>query len=164
MKIRNLFGLIILLAAISLSACGGNGDDSPPPPPPPTQADVFIAFDQSVTNLAGLEFMLNNSEGATFDDATQPIVSINEALGSLVVGNFDGATNTNHIVMVNGSVAGINTGTTPILKVTYKIASGGGSPIFSIASQATFSAIAPDNGPTTPPVTPANLVVTVTYQ
>jgi hypothetical protein len=164
---RKLLGLIILLAAVALSACGGGDDNGgTPQPAQPTQADVFIAFDQPVTNLAGLDFRLNNAAGATFDDGagTPLITAINAAQGSLVVANFDAATNSNQILLVNGGAAGFNTGTAPIIKVTYAIAAGSGSPTFSIASQATFSAIAFDNGPTTPPVTPANLVVTVTYQ
>jgi hypothetical protein len=165
MTSRKFISLIILMATLTLSNCGKSGGDGAPPAQP-TRADVFIAFDQPVTNLAGLDFKLDNTAGATYDNTTQPIAAINAAEGSLTlsIGNFDAATNSTHIVLINGSAAGINTGTAPILKVTYAIADGAGSPTFSIASQATFSAIAPDNGPTTPPVTPANMVVTVTYQ
>ena len=162
MKIRTVFCLIILIAAAALPACGGGGGGGSSAPP--TQADVFIAFDQPVTNLSGLDFRLNNAAGATFDSTTQPIAAVNAALGSLVVGNFDPATNSNHIVLINGGAAGFDTGTAPIIKVTYAIAAGAGNPTFSIASAATFSAIAANNAPTTPPVTAGNLLVTVTYR
>jgi hypothetical protein len=82
-----------------------------------------------------------------------------------VVGNFDATTNTTKIVLVNGNPAGINTGTSPIIRVTYEVAAGSGVPTFGLASQASFTAIgAPDNSPTNPPVSAANLVVTVTYE
>jgi len=169
MTTRRFFGIMLILAVSALLGCGrGGGDDGggAPQPAQPTRADVFIAFDQPVTNLAGLDLKLDNTAGATFDNTTQPIAAINAAQGSLslAVGNFDAATNSTRIVLINGNAAGINTGTEPILKITYAIADGAGSPTFSITSQATFSAIAPDNGPTTPPVTTANMVVTVTYQ
>jgi hypothetical protein len=156
---------MLILAVSALSGCGKGGDNGGPPAQP-TRADVFITFDQPVTNLAGLDLKLDNTAGATFDNTTQPISAINAAQGSLslAVGNFDAATNSTRIILINGSTAGINTGTDPIVKVSYAIADGAGSPTFSISSQATFSVIAPDNGPTTPPVTPANVVVTVTYQ
>jgi hypothetical protein len=164
---RKLFSLILILALSALSACGGgdNGDGGGPPAQP-VRANVFIAFDQPVTNLAGLDFVLNSGPGATFDNTNQPIAATNAAEGSatLVVGNFNATTNTNRIVWINGSAAGLNTGTTPIVRVTYDVAAGSGVPTFAIASQATFSAIAPDSGPTTPPVSAANVVVTVTYE
>jgi hypothetical protein len=161
MKISRLISLILILSAAALSGCGGGGGGTPPQP---VRATVLIAFDQAVTNLAGLDFVLNNAPGATFDNSAQPITAINAADGqTLVVGNFDAVTNTNHILFANGNAAGVNTGTTPIIRVTYDIAAGSGSPTFGIASQATFTALAPDTGPTTPPVTAADVVVTVTY-
>jgi hypothetical protein len=165
MTTGRFLGIMLILTVAVFSGCGKK-DDNGAPPVQPTRADVFIAFDQPVTNLAGLDLKLDNTAGATFDNTTQPITAINAAQGSLslTVGNFDAATNSTRIILINGSAAGINTDTTPIVKITYAIADGAGSPTFSISSQATFSVIAPDNGPTTPPVTPANVVVTVTYQ
>ncbi len=163
MKPKNVIGIILILAASALFGCGrGGGDEAPPQP---VRANVFIAIDQSVSDLAGLDFVLNNAPGATFDNNAPQITVINAAEGqSLVVGNFDAATNTNHILLANGSAVGIRTGTTPIIRVTYDVAAGSGSPTFSIASQTAFLAIAPNEGPTTPPVSAANMVVTVTYE
>jgi len=164
---RKLFSLIAILALSALSACGGGGGgDGGGPPAQPVRANVFIAFDQPVTNLAGLDFVLNSAPGATFDNNAPQIAALNAAEGSatLAVGNFNATTNTNRIVLINGSAAGINTGTTPIIRVIYDVAAGSGVPTFGIASQATFTAIAPDNGPTNPPVSAANVVVTGTYE
>lgn len=161
MKRIFLFGLIAFLAASALFGCSGGGGASQP-----VRANVFIAFDQTVTNLAGLDFALNSGPGATFDNSAQQIAAINAAEGqTLVLGNFDAATNTNHVLLANGNAAGINTGTAPIIRVTYDIAAGSGTPTFGISSQAAFSAMSDENGtPTNPPVTAANVVVTVTYE
>ena len=166
MKIRNVIGFIILAAVVTFSGCGGGGGDGGGPPAQPVRANVLIAFDPPVTNLAGLDLILNSGPGATFDNTNQPIAAINAAEGSatLTLGNFDATANTNRIVWINGSAAGINTGATPIIRVTYDVAAGSGVPTFGLASQATVTAIAPDSGPTTPPVSAANLVVTVTYE
>jgi len=163
---RNFISLIVIFALSALFGCGrGGDDDGGAPPVQPTRADVFIAFDPPVANLAGLDFKLNNTAGATFDNSTQPIAAINAAQGSLslALANFDVATNSNRILLINGAAAGINTGTSPIIRITYAISAGFGTPTFSIASQGTFTAIAPDNSPVTPAVTAANLVVSVTY-
>ncbi len=162
---RKLFSLILILALSALSACGGGGDGGGPPAQP-VRANVFIAFDQEVTNLAGLDFVLNSAPGATFDNNAPQIAPINAADGQAqVVANFNAATNTNRIALATGNAAGFNTGTTPIIRVTYNVAPGSGVPTFGIASQATFTAISDDNStPTTPPVTAANVVVTVTYE
>lgn len=158
---RALALIVIILGAVASAGCGGGGGGSAGQP---SRADVFIAFDQPITNLAGLDFVLANSTGATFDNSTQQISAVNAALGSLAAANFDPLTNTNRIVLINGSAAGIDTGAAPIVKVVYDVAPGSGRPTFSISSQGTFSAIAPDNGPTTPSPTAANLVVTVVYE
>ena len=51
---RKFFSLIAILALSALFGCGRGGDDGAPPVQP-TRADVFIAFDQPVTSLAGLD-------------------------------------------------------------------------------------------------------------
>lgn len=129
----------------------------------PASVDVFIGFDQAVTNLAALQFVLNNSAGATFTNGTQLISAINNAAAdSIVIANFDIATNSNQIALINA--AGFNTGTEPIIMVTYDIAPGSGLSTFSPApSPAIFIATDPGNAPTDPPVTVDNMVITVTY-
>jgi hypothetical protein len=57
MKIRNVIGFIILAAVVTLSACGGGGGDDGGPPAQPVRANVLIAFDPPVTNLAGLDLL-----------------------------------------------------------------------------------------------------------
>jgi hypothetical protein len=170
MKIRNVISLIILFAIAILPACGGgddsNGGDSGGVLAQPVRAIVFIAFDQPVENLAGLDLTLNNSAGASFDNNSPQIAPINAAEGSSVVANFDASRNSTRIAFINGGAAGINTGTTPIIRITFAVADGSGRPTFSVdATPANFSAISdPNSTPTTPPVTASNVVVTVTYE
>ena len=130
----------------------------------PTSAEVVIAFEPAVTNLAALSFNLNNGAGATFDNAAQTIAAINTATESLVVGNFNAATNSNTIGLINGGAGGFNTGTQPIIQATYAIAPGAGLPTFAIdQTPLTFTATDPLGGIPIPPVTAANLVVTMTF-
>lgn len=130
----------------------------------PASADVLIAFDQAVTNLAALNFKLNSSAGASFNNSTQPVLAINGAIGSLVVGNFDGAVSSTNIGLVNGGAGGCNTGTAPIIKATFAVAPGTGLPLFTVdLTPATFTATDPLNGAVTPQVTAANTVVTVVF-
>jgi hypothetical protein len=131
----------------------------------PSSVDVFIAFDQAVTNLAALQFILDNTAGAAFDNAIlQAIEAINAAVtGSLVLGNYSAITESNEIGLINA--VGFNTGTVPIIKATYDVIAG--LPAFSIDQDplnflATDAAI-PIAGPTVPVVTALNMVVTVTY-
>jgi hypothetical protein len=131
----------------------------------PASADVFIGLNLPVTNLAGLQFNLNSTAGATFDNNAQLITRINAAEGTqaLVTGNFIPSANSTRIILAFAGLSGFNTGTTPIIKATYAISSG--LPVFSVAvaSATTFTAVGPDFGPTTPPVTAEKLVVTVNY-
>jgi hypothetical protein len=164
MKRTYLFSIIVILAASALSACSGGGGGGAPAQP--ARADVLIAFDQPVSNLAALQFKLNNTAGATFDNNASQIFAINAALGSIIAGNFDAASNSMTIGLANSGAGGISTGTDPIIRITYAVAEGSGQPTFSVdASAGTFTAISDVSGsPTTPPVTSANVVVTVTYQ
>lgn len=126
----------------------------------PVSVEVLIAFDQSVTDLAALQFVLNNTPGATFNTVAQPISAINAAIGSLVAANFVAGSNT--IGLANAG--GFDTTTSPFLRLTYAITAGAGLPEFNVdATPGEFIANNTALGPTTPPVTAANLVVSVTY-
>jgi hypothetical protein len=131
----------------------------------PAGAEVQIGFNQPVTNLAGLQFNLHSDAGATFDNTAQLITGINaaETTQTLVTGNFISAAHSTKVVLAFAGLSGFNTGTTPVIKATYAITAG--LPAFSVdvASASTFTAVGPDFGPTTPPVTAGNLVVTVIY-
>jgi len=120
----------------------------------PASVDVSIGFTQPVANLAALQFKLNNTAGAAFNNADPQLVSaINAATGSTVVGNFFAANNMT-IALINA--AGFNTGTAPIIKATFTVAAGAGLPSFSI--DATPASITSE-----PAVAPENLVVTVSF-
>jgi hypothetical protein len=136
----------------------------------PSSVDVFIAFNKAVTNLAGLQFSLVSTPGATFDNDAQHIFPMNNAVAgssTQVAGKFDPAANSTIIVLAFAGLGGFNTGTDPIIKATFAIISG--LPLFSIdelSSAATFTAVGAaglDFVATTPPVTAENLVVTTTY-
>jgi len=122
----------------------------------PTSVDVAISFDQAVTNLAALQFVLNNQAGASFNN-----LPLQVPLGSLAAANFDAASNSTTIGLTNAS--GFNTGTAPVIVITFSVAPGAGLPAFSIDQAAGFIATDPLSGPTVPPVTAANLVVTRTF-
>lgn len=129
----------------------------------PASVDVFISFKQAVTNLAGLDFKLDNTAGATFSNPDPQLIFTvnNAAVGStLVAGNFNPADNTTRIVLANPT--GLNTGTTPIIKATFAISSG--LPVFSVDQTAgTFTATDIAGGATAPPAAAADMVVSVTY-
>jgi hypothetical protein len=115
-----------------------------------------------VTNLAALSFKMNNTAGATFDNAAQPVTAVNSASGSLAAGNFNTAANSTTINTVNPN--GFNTGTSPVVKATMSVAQGSGLPQFSIdQGPGNITVTDVNSGPTTPAVTAANMVVTVTY-
>jgi len=129
----------------------------------PASVDVFIAFKQDVTNLAGLDFKLNITSGATFSNPDpQPIHTMNNAaVGStLVLGNFISADNSTRIVLANPT--GFNTGTAPIIKATFAISTG--LPEFTVdQTPASFTATDFNSSATVPAATAADIVVTVTY-
>jgi Big-like domain-containing protein len=136
----------------------------------PASADVFIALNTAVTNLAGLQFNLNNTGGATFDNNAQLIFPMNNAAtgsSAIVSGNFDSTVNSTKIALAFAGLSGFNTGTAPIIKATFAVSAvSTGLPVFSIdelSSTTTFTAVGPDFGATTPSVTAENLVVTVTF-
>jgi hypothetical protein len=129
----------------------------------PASADVFIAFKKEVTNLAGLDFKLNITTGATFSNPDpQPIHTMNNAaVGStLVLGNFISADNSTRIVLANPT--GFNTGTAPIIMATFAISTG--LPEFTVdQTPASFTATDFNSSATVPPATAADMVVTVSY-
>lgn len=125
----------------------------------PSSVDVSIAFNPAVSNLAALDFTLNNTVGASFDNNAQLIIPVNAAEGSFVMGNF--VSNSTRINFINA--AGFNTGTTPIIKATFAVASDAGMPQFSVSSSATITATDTGGNPITPAVTAAGMAVTVTF-
>jgi hypothetical protein len=128
----------------------------------PASAEVSVAFNQPVTNLAALSFKMNNTAGAAFDTTAQPVTAVNSASGSLAAGSFNAAANSTTISMVNPT--GFNTGTSPVVKTTMSVAQGSGLPQFSIdQGPGNITATDVNSGPTAPAVTAANMVVTVTY-
>ncbi|MBI5056515.1 MAG: hypothetical protein HZB61_07875 [Nitrospirae bacterium] len=164
--------LTYIFFALALISCGGGGggggtgggDNTPTVV---TRAEVTIAFDQAVTNLAGLQFTLNNTAGATFDNNAQQVFAINNAAAgaqTLVTANFDAAANSTRIALVNAGVNGFNTGTTAIIKVTFAIADGAALPTFSInQTPGSFIAVDAGDAATIPAVTAANAVVTAVF-
>lgn len=156
-------GATHLTATITASAGGVSASQDVKFITQPSSVDVFVAFNQAVTNLAGLQFNLNNTAGATFDNNAQKVFAINNAANAqtLIACHFNAAANATSIGLANGS--GFDTGTDPIIKLTFAVTSG--LPSFTVdPGPANFTATSDANGsPTTPPVTAANLVVTVKY-
>jgi hypothetical protein len=121
----------------------------------PTSVDVSIGFKQPIANLAALQFKLNNTAGAAFNNTDPQLVSaINAATGSTVVGNNVSGSNSTTIGLINAG--GFNTGTVPIVKATFVVAAGAGLPAFSIDAT-------PGNITSEPAVTADNLSVTVSF-
>ena len=160
-------GATHVTATITASAGGASASRDVKFITQPASVDVFIGFNQAVTNLTGLRFNLISTPGATFDNFAQHISPMNNAVAgssTAVAANFDAASNSTKIDLIFAGLAGFDTGTAPIIKATFAITAG--LPTFSIdevSSAATFTAIGPDFGATTPPVTAENLVVTTTY-
>jgi hypothetical protein len=128
----------------------------------PASADVFISFNGAVTNLAALDFKLINSPGASFNISTQPVVAVNAASGSFVLGNFSASSNSTQVALIKA--AGFDTGTAPVIKATFDVAADAGLPAFGVdVTPGSITARDPNSGPTTPAVTAGNMVVTVTY-
>ena len=124
----------------------------------PTSVMVSIALKGAIPNLGALDFKLSNTAGATFDNFGQPIVAVNGAAGSTVAANFDPALNTTTISMINAN--GFNTGTTPMMNLTFGIVAGA-MPTFSIDATA-GGVTATDNNSVaiTPAMTPVGMAVT----
>lgn len=128
----------------------------------PSSVDVLIAMNPAVTNLGSLDLTIDNTAGASFDNAAQHVAAVNAAFGNtLVLGNFDSAANSTRILLINGT--GFNTGTAPIIKATFAVASDGGMPQFSASSTAAISATDPGSNLITPAVSAADMAVTVTF-
>lgn len=121
----------------------------------PTSVDVSIGFNQPVANLAALQFRLNNTAGASFNNADPQLISaINAATGSFVQGNNIAGSNSTVIALINAG--GFNTGTDPVIKATFAVAAGAGLPAFSI--DATPGTITSD-----PAVAAENMIVTTSF-
>jgi adhesin/invasin len=127
----------------------------------PSSVDVSVGFGLAVTNLAALQFTLNSTAGAAYDNASELISAINAATGSLVTANFTAATNSTEIALVNST--GFNTGTNPVLKATFAVAAGSGLPAFSVDADALFVATDKDGNATVPQVNAANMVVSTVF-
>lgn len=129
----------------------------------PSSVDVSVRFNVAVTNLAALQFMMNNAAGATFDNNAQLISRINNAAEgstSIILAGFDAASNALTVGLANPN--GFNTGTTPIIKATYAVAAGSGLPTFSVAA-AGFTATDPLDNATVPQVASSNMIVTTVF-
>jgi hypothetical protein len=124
----------------------------------PASASVSVAFDQAVTNLAGLQFNLNNTATASFNGN---VIGENAAAGSQVVGNSNAAANSTTIALINAG--GFNAvAAAPVITATFAV-TGSGLPSFSVdLTPASFTAISP-GGAAISAVTAANMVVTVKF-
>jgi hypothetical protein len=130
----------------------------------PTSVEVSIGFGIAVTNLTTLRFQLNNTAGASFNNADpQLIFAINAAAGSLVTGNFITNSNTIGLAAFSNAATGFNTSTTPIIRATYAIAPGSGLPTFSVDATVPFTATDPVGNATVPQVAASNMVVTTVF-
>jgi hypothetical protein len=142
----------------AVTAAAGSASNTAPPVKfinQPASVDVSVGFNQPVAKLAALQFRLNNTAGAAFNNADPQLVSaINAATGSFVQGNNIAGSNSTVIALINAG--GFNTGTDPIIKATFVVAAGAGLPAFSI--DATPGAITSD-----PAVTAENIVVTTSF-
>lgn len=131
----------------------------------PVSAAVSISFGNTVSNLGTLSFVLKNSTGgifanASFDNGAQPISVLNAAAGSLAVGNFNSGDNAISLI----SATGFSTGTLPIIRVTYAISVGLELPVFSIDQfPSSFKATDSSNNPVVLPLLAGDLVVTTVY-
>ncbi|WP_049764376.1 hypothetical protein [Geotalea daltonii] len=127
----------------------------------PTAMDVFIALNPAVSGLASLQFSLVNGSGATFSSGSES--AVNGATGSLIVANQASGSDTTVIALI--SAAGFNTGTTPIIKLSYGITSGlPGMQVSSSGISATRLANPADPLSGVPlALTPQNFVVTIKY-
>lgn len=130
----------------------------------PTSVELFIASEAPVASLAALLLAVNNTAGASFDNTAAPVFTLNNAAvgASLATANFNAAANSTTIALINAN--GINTGSSPILKATFSVAASAGLPSFSIdPAPASFTATDPNGVALTPPLTAANLVLSVTF-
>jgi hypothetical protein len=130
----------------------------------PSSVDLFIATDAPVANLAALQLTVQSTAGATFNNTTAPVFTLNNAAvgSSLATAGFNAAANSATIGLVNAN--GFNSGTAPILKATFNVAANTGLPSFSIdPAPSRFTATDPNGFAITPAVTAANLVLSMTF-
>lgn len=129
----------------------------------PISVELFMATAAPVTNLAALQLVVNNTAGTSFDNTAAPVFTLNNAAvgASLATANFNAAVNSTTIALINAN--GINTGTTPILKATFSVTASAGLPSFSIDPAASITATDPNGIALTPPLTAANLVLSMRF-
>lgn len=130
----------------------------------PTSVELFIASEAPVANLAALQLAVQSTAGASFDNTTAPVFTLNNAAvgASLATANFNVTANSTTIALINAN--GINTGSSPILKATFSVAASAGLPSFSIDPAPTsFTAIDPNGVALTPPLTAANLLLSTRF-
>jgi len=130
----------------------------------PTSVELFMATEAPVANLAALQLAVNNTAGTSFDNTAAPVFTLNSAAvgASLATANFNAVANSTTIALINAN--GINTGTTPIIKLTFSVAASAGLPSFSInTAPARFTATDPNGIALAPPLTAANLVLSTRF-
>jgi hypothetical protein len=116
--------------------------------------DITIALNPSVTALGALQFSLISDPGATYNNDA---AAINAAVGQTILAIPVG--NSLNIGLISGT--SFNTLATPIISLSYAITAGTlpgvqVSPTGIVANDGASS-------PISPPLTPANFVVTVNY-
>ncbi len=83
----------------------------------PTSMKVSIALNPAVTDLANLGFSLVNSPGAAFNAGSETSVA-----GTFVAASQASSSDTTNVTLITAT--SFNTGTTPIIELTYTINSG----------------------------------------
>ncbi len=151
------------MAVVTAVAEGASGANAVKFINQPTSVEVSIAVDQAVAGLALLQFKLNNTTGATFDNADpQRIFTINDASGSLAAGNFDAIANSNSIGLVNATGFNLRANI-PVIRATYAVAAGAGLPTFSVDATTPIIAKDPQSVAIAPQLTAADFVITTAF-
>jgi nicotinamide mononucleotide (NMN) deamidase PncC len=120
----------------------------------PTRMDITIALNPPVTSLGALQFSLISDPGATYNNDA---AAINAAVGQTVLAIPVG--NSLNVGLISGT--SFNTLATPIIRLSYAITAGTLPGV--LVSPTGIVANDGASQPITPPLTPANFVVTVNY-